>query len=130
MADRTLECQKALVARLRAEVAEVSGRVYDRAPDNAAFPFVEIGDVVTTPLDAQAMRGGEALWQIDVWSRRGGRVEARRIMGAVYDALHWHALALEAGAAVLCRVSARRDMDDPDGVTAHGIVEVTILTDG
>lgn len=130
MADRTLAAQKALVARLKAQVSAVSGRVYDRAPDGVVFPYIALGEVSAVPWDAQALRGWDALWQVDVWSRRPGRVEARDIMAAVGSALHWHALALDGGALVMCRMQDMRDIADPDGVTTHGIVTVRIVTDG
>jgi hypothetical protein len=133
VADRALEIQKAVVARLKAHsgvAALIAGRVYDRAPEGVAFPYVSIGPAFVTPFDAQAMRGTEVVLQLDVWSRKPGAVECRQIMAAINAALHWHDLALDAGKAVLCRASSRRNMPDPDGVTTHGVVELSILTDG
>jgi hypothetical protein len=133
VADRTLEVQKALVLRLKsvsAVTSLVSTRVYDRAPEKAAFPYISIGDVAATPFDAQLLRGYEALWQIHAWSRKPGAVQCRQVLAAAHGALHWHSLNLDAGAAVICRVSGKRDLKDPDGVTTHGILDLTILTDG
>jgi hypothetical protein len=133
VADRTIEAQKAVVAALKAAApvtALVSTRIHDRAPDGVRFPHVEIGTVASIPFDGQALRGMDALMQIDVWSRRTGAVQCRQIMAAIKNALHFQPLTLDAGALVMMRVSALRDMRDPDGVTVHGVIDLQILTDG
>lgn len=133
MADRTLEIQAALVARLKAVagVTDLIGtRVYDRAPQDVTFPYIAIGDVFDAPFDAVDLRGQETVVRLDVWSRAPGRVECRRILAAANAALHWHDLAISAGTLVLCRISGRRDMLDPDGETSHGVLDLSIITDG
>lgn len=133
MADRSLQVQKAIVARLKAASAVTSivgQRIYDRAPQNVTFPYLRLMDVSSVPFDAEALRGRDMLLQISVFSRAVGRVEARQVMAAINEALHRRDLELEAGVVVLCRVSSARDMADPDDVTTHGIVELQIITDG
>lgn len=133
MADRTLEAQKAVVARLKAHGginAIIAGRVYDRPPQNVVFPYVTLGPVTAVPFDAEGLRGSEMAFSLHVWSRKPGAVEMRQIMAAIYAAMHWHELALDAGKAVMCRVSGRREIEDSDGITSHGMLDLQILTDG
>lgn len=133
MADRVLEVQAAIVARLVADAgvhALVADRIYDRVSEGVTFPYIQIGDAVVLAFDAQGLRGQEINVSLHAWSRKPGRVECRQIMAAIYIALHWHNLSLSSGALVLCRESGRRDMDDPDGVTSHGVIDFTIITDG
>jgi len=52
------------------------------------------------------------------------------MLAACRAALHRVDLSLDAGTLVLCRWSGSRDLLDPDGVTAHGIADFTIITDG
>lgn len=133
MADRTLEVQKAIVARLKAHTgtdALVNDRVYDRPPQGVVFPYIAVDETIAIPFDAQALRGMTLVVTLHVWSRLPGAVECRAIMAAVNDALHWHALAIEAGTLVMCRATMRRTMGDPDGITTHGVMNFDITTDG
>lgn len=133
MADRTVEIQKAFVAILKADAgvaALVGARVYDKVPEATAFPYLSLGVVSGVPFDAEGLRGMQHIFDVHVWSRTVGAVECRRICAAVNEALHWAALTLDGGASVFCRATSRRDMDDPDGVTTHGVVTFEILTDG
>lgn len=133
MADRTLEAHKALVATLRADVgvgALCGDRIYDRPPQDVIFPYVQIGDFATSEFDGVNLLGMDASVQIHAWSRKIGRVECRRILAAIYGALHNADLSLSGGALVLCRWESARDLMDSDGVTAHGIATYRIITDG
>ncbi len=134
MADRTPEAHKALVAALKAHAglsALVGARVYDRAPQDVAYPWVQIGEAVSSDFDGSAgLRGMDLVIRVHCWSRAVGMVECRRMLAEVRDALHRVDLTLDAGTLVLCRVSGMRDLRDPDDVTAHGIADITIITDG
>lgn len=86
-----LALQQVIVATLRADPALaglVSGRVYDEAPADVAFPYVRLGNV-----DPQADRIGcytddRIRFSIECYSRPpSGRVEAGRIGFSVRRAL-------------------------------------------
>lgn len=125
MADPTLPLQAALVAALKGDAgvsALVGARVYDRAPENAAFPFVSLGPERAEPFDAQGTDGREIVWQIDCWSESAGRVEARAIMAAVAARLHEGALTVSGFAFVMGVLLSQRTLAEPDGARTHGVM--------
>lgn len=131
MADSTLPAQAAIVAALKADAgvtALVGARVYDRAPDDVAFPYVSLGPESAQPFEAQLLDGWDMSLQIDTWSRKTGRVECRQIMAAIYAALHGAALAVSGHALVMVVLQLQTTMDDPDGVTVHGVQRFTVIT--
>ncbi len=84
------ELQKAVHASLVADAVLsglVSGRVFDRPPQDAAFPFVTLGDTEVVPDGSGS--GGGAVHQIilSVWSRAPGRRETKDIMSAIDQVL-------------------------------------------
>lgn len=132
MADSTLPVQAAIVAALKADAgvaALVGGRVYDRAPEDAAFPYLSIGPEIAQPFEAQALDGWEMSLQLDAWSRKPGRVECRQIMAASYAALHDAALSVAGEHLVMVVLELQLTMDDPDGVTTHGVQKFRIITE-
>jgi len=73
-------------ARVRAVVGEPP-RVYDGAPEDAVFPYIAIGEARTS--DYPGVPGAiEHDLRLYAYSRYSGRREVKRIMSAVYDALH------------------------------------------
>ena len=65
----------------------VGGRVFDRPPQDAAFPFVTLGDTELEPDGAG--NDGAAIHRLvlSVWSRARGRRETKEIMSAIDEAL-------------------------------------------
>lgn len=125
MADPTLALQAALVAALKADAgvsALVGARVYDRAPEAVAFPYLSLGPERTEPFDAQGTEGREIVWQVDVWSEAAGRVEARQIMAAVAARLHEGALTVTGFAFVMGILLSQRTLAEPDGARTHGVM--------
>ncbi len=87
--------QQAMHAALIADAplgALVGARIYDRPPPDVAFPFVALGDMEVVAADTGAGIGADAgaahRLTLVVWSRAGGRREAKEIMSAVYEVLH------------------------------------------
>ena len=133
MSDSTLALQAAVVAALGADVgvqALVAGRIYDRARADVAFPYVSVGPSQAEPWDTDDTTGWEVFLQLDVWSReRGGAVECRQVMQAIHDALHRAELTVTGHDFVLGRLDSARTLDDPDGVTTHGVMRFRFVTD-
>jgi uncharacterized protein DUF3168 len=83
------ELQKAIHAALvdDAPLASfVDARIYDRPPDDVAFPFVTIGDAEVSPGETS----GCAIHKLTLisWSRKNGRRETKEIVGAIHDRLN------------------------------------------
>ncbi len=91
------ELQKAIHASLVADAvlsAFVGGRIFDRPPQDAAFPFVTLGDTEVEPEGAGS--DGAAIHRLafSVWSRARGRRETKEIMSAIDEVLQDATLAL------------------------------------
>ena len=69
-------------------------RLYDDAPPGAAFPYAILGEGRASPL-AGLDGAVEHDIRIGIFSRHAGRAEIRRLIDAVYDALHEAAFAIE-----------------------------------
>lgn len=91
------DLQKAIHASLVADPtlsASVSGRIFDRPPQDAAFPFVSLGDTDIEP--DRAGSDGAAIHRLafSVWSRARGRRETKEIMSAIDEVLQDASLTL------------------------------------
>jgi hypothetical protein len=131
MNDPALAVQGAYVARLKSQITAVASRVYDRAPQNVVFPFIQIGDIQTVEDGADCIDGTEVFVTLHVWSRAVGRVEARQVAASCRLALHEWLPDLTANG-FRCVEHMHRDtrvMEDPDGLTSHGILNFRLLID-
>ncbi len=128
--DPDLELQGLVVNALKADAAVtalVGGRVYDRVPDTAAFPYIVYGPSDATSEDADCYTDFDVFAQLDVWSRYPGKTEAKKIADAVRVALANPALQLTENALVLLRHQQTRTFTDPDGLTTHGAMTFEAL---
>jgi hypothetical protein len=120
--------QQAIVTRLRADVTVagmVAARVFDRPQAEIAFPNITIGASDTVLSEAGCFSLHIETVQVDVWSREmDGKRECKVLTDAVVKALHQQDAAMAVGALALMRVVLVRMLDDPDGRTSHGIVQV------
>lgn len=106
--------------------AIVGDRIYDGVPPGAVFPYISFGATDYTPDDADCIEGREETIQIDCWSRdQGKKWPCKQLVDAVKTALHDKDGNMSVGALVLMRVTMVRVFNDPDGITAHGVVQVT-----
>lgn len=131
MKDPALAVQKAVVAALRANAAVsaiVGARVFDQPPQGAEFPYVELGDIQTIGRPTDRLLPSEVYVTLHTWSRAVGKVETRRVMGAIRDALDEAALALEGHALDVLQYETGHATDDPDGLTKHGVMTFRALT--
>lgn len=125
--DASYELQVAIVKRLKADAsvkALIKDRVYDRIPMKAAqvtaeLPYVSFGPEQDMPDHIDCINGGDIVMQIDVWSDKVGRGEAKTIARAVRDALDDADITLGDNALVCLSYEGRRILADPDGLTTH-----------
>lgn len=137
MSDPSLDLQKAIVGVLRADgaVAAFTGtRVYDRVPPSPTFPYISYGSdqvLQDDPGDpAECGLGYEVFITLDVWSRAVGQPEMKRVAGAVRAALHGEDFDLDEHRLVSLEHSDTRYLDDPDGLTHHGVLIFRAFVDG
>lgn len=129
--DSTLALQAAIVSALKAGAGVaglVGGRVYDRPPQRAALPYISLGVEQAAPYEAHDLDGWDVSWQIDCWSRKPGRVEIRRVMSAIHETLHNRPLVVSGHHLVMSVLTSQTALDDPDGVTTHGVQRFDFIT--
>ncbi|UYE95731.1 hypothetical protein HAAEEKHM_00011 [Sinorhizobium phage AP-16-3] len=124
------ELQKLLFTTLTgtAGVMALAGGVYDRVPADpykTKTAYVSFGPSDVVDDSADCIISGEHTFQLDVWSKAAGQVEAKRLVDLIYNALHEQSLELTENALAEIRVDFRRVFVDPDGLTTHGVVTVT-----
>lgn len=126
--------QTAVVALLRddaAVVALVDARIYASARDNSGpLEAITLGPSDSVPFHRRELKGSSVTLQVDCWAQAGENARdhmkrVRDLQAAVSEALHlaepvitgWHLYAP-------IEVTGARDFEDPDGVTAHGIITI------
>ncbi|MDO9125487.1 MAG: DUF3168 domain-containing protein [Parvibaculum sp.] len=123
-----LALQKAIYARLEADealAALVGGRIHDNVPGDVDLPYLTLGDN-----DTRDWPGGtEHRLSLHVFSRGGGRAEAKAIIGAVNAALHDAALTLEEHALVNLRFLDATTRRERDGETWRGTIRFRAVTE-
>jgi hypothetical protein len=133
MADPALALQGAINLKLRADVAGIAGRIFDRVPPSAAMPYVELGEFQTIDNGAQCLEAFEIYATLHVWSRPGnaadaGQVPGKTIASAVHSALHEADLDLGASWQFLeIAHQNTRHLKDPDGVTSQSVMTFRAL---
>ena len=122
------ELQKAIYERLAGDsalAALVGIRIHDNPPGDAALPYLTLGENET-----RAWPGGrEHRLSFHVFSRGGGRAEAKSIMAAVEAALHDAALTLEGHALVNLRFLDAATRREADGTTWRGTIRFRAVTE-
>lgn len=123
--------QKAMVDALLADAAVASfvgTSVFDSMPASARYPVVTLGPSFDNDQELEGIGLEEHSVQLDVWTRDAGRLgPCKDIVDAVKAALHRQHLSLSGPHAIAnVRVISRRVTQDPDGITAHGIVTVLV----
>lgn len=120
--------QTDIQAAIYTKLASLSTTVYDDVPQNAAFPYVVIGDDTSIPLDDDCGSGFESTITLHVWSIYKGRKQVKDIMGAIYAALHRQDLTITGGYLITMNFDYQDSFLDPDGVTRHGVIRFRLLT--
>ncbi|MFG6083832.1 DUF3168 domain-containing protein [Paracoccus litorisediminis] len=109
--------------RIIAQVGDVGGRVYDKPTEGEEFPHVSMGPSYWVRSDVQCVDGKAWTVQVDIWHREVDKGIAGDVTEAVEDALNgWADTSLLTMTPF--RVTLVRQMDDPDGVSTHGVVQV------
>jgi hypothetical protein len=127
MTSPSYELQDMVVKRLKAFAgltALVSDRVYDKVPSAATFPYLSWGPEQDLEEDVDCIEGHAITIQIDGWSRKAGRGEAKQIAEQVRLALHEYETELSVNALVSLAHTSTQYLPDPDGLTIHAVIEL------
>lgn len=106
--------------------AIVADRIYDRMPSDGDYPCITFGPSDYVEDDADCITGRRETLQVDCWVQAQSRIwPARELADAVRKALHKADATMSVNALVFMEVNLVRVMLDPDGITGHGVVQVT-----
>jgi hypothetical protein len=120
------EVQKALYDAFTADPPVSGGRIFDRVPKDASFPYITIGDEQRIDDANSCDDGWEVYPDIHIWSRAVGRVEAKRLVADAEARIK--AIAGIAGFTLISvSIETSRVFMDPDGLTAHGVVTAKFI---
>lgn len=129
--------QKAIVARLKGSadfVAAAGGRAYDGPPEGAVYPYVVVGDHLSTPDHDHTSQGRQITETIHVWTQARSNASGQAIADIVTRLLDHQEVALSALLAAdghRC-VTIRQEFDqalrDPDSQLRHHVVRFRIQT--
>lgn len=134
MADRGHELQVSITSRLLAAadvLAAVGSRIYDRVPQNVAFPYLQVTQDLGEPWDAVGFNGWEQVMRVDVWSRDAGETrDAVLVARTVFAALHNQPLVLTEGDLVNGRMlpGGQHVIREEDGRTVHVVQRYRFVT--
>lgn len=101
--------------------------IFDTAPflpegaPGTTFPYVVMGNDTAAPFDTDDQVGSEITVTLHFWSRASGFNQVKTIMQAAYDRLNRATLSKTGYSVLDCLHEFSEAMDDPDGVTKHGI---------
>lgn len=132
MSDYSFALQTAIYTALTSPAISGVSFVRDHPvtePASSDFPFIHIGESQVVPDDTDDGSGDGGVTEtvdIHVWSRYRGQSEVKSISSTVYDRLHGASLTVTGRASALAWVRNRVVLNDPDGLTRHGIVTVEI----
>lgn len=107
-------------------VGLIGQRVYDKPAKDVVSPYISFGPQdFNTAEEAECVDVEVHTLQLDCWSvAQDGKQEAQAILAAMKRALHRFVVEPQDGALVSIEVVLVRVVDDPDGITVHGIMQV------
>lgn len=117
------QLQKAIFAALNTETAVAGGRIYDRVPENATFPYVTIGDDQVLDDGNSCDDGWEVFADVHVWSRpdSGSKAEVKDLAASVGSRLA-ATLTVTGFTVIIAALESSRTFRDPDGLTEHSVL--------
>jgi len=123
------ELQQAIYAALVAG-SIAGGRIYDRVPAGAMFPYVTIGDEQVLDDGSECMDAWEVISDVHVWSRPdgGSKLELKALVAEIVPRLAT-TLTVSGFRTVVGDMQTVRSFRDPDGLTEHAVLSFRFLID-
>ena len=116
-----------VIARIADQVPSLTA-VVDNATEGTAYPFASMGPSDWVPADAECIMARDYSLQIDIWHNHTSKGATEDIVDDIATALRGWA---DTDALTMhpLRVSLVRVMDDPDGQSVHGVIQVEGLVE-
>lgn len=109
------EVQQAIYDRLTGDAtlgALIAG-VFDHVPEGTAYPYVTLGEVITTPDNRHGGFGRSVVATLHVWTQARGFAEALAIEARLVELLDHQALPLAGHHTVSVRYEFSQTLTDP-----------------
>jgi hypothetical protein len=98
--------------------------VFDAVPKDQAYPYISLGEDTARDWSTKTDLGEEITHTLHVWSRYAGKKEAKEIISLIMESLS-EPLVLTNGFFVEdFRLEMSQVIDDPDGITRHGVMRL------
>ena len=139
-ADSSWPLQQSVDTALRADatlialLADGADGIYDGVPQDSVFPYVVIGDDTVRPFDTMTEDGAEVTLTIHTWDSPDadgdpvGAKITKQIMAAIENALDQASISVTGHTLTLLRHEFSQVLNDPDGLTRHGVQRFRALT--
>lgn len=105
----------------------VSG-VYDDVPEDAAFPYVVLGESMETPRNSHSSFGRETVVTLHVWSKQAGFTEANAVLEELVALLDHQPLSIVNHHHISTRFEYSQTLRDPDPTIRHVPARFRIVT--
>lgn len=119
--------RRIIMDRVIAEVPDLAGKVYDRAAEDTAYPYVTLGPSYWVDDSAECVQARSQAVQVDVWHSGAAKGALEDLVDDVSTALDGWA-DTETLTMHPLRVTLARVMDDPSGAL-HGVVQVEAMVE-
>lgn len=121
------EYQKRIFEILNADPT-LAGKVFDRAPEQQGFPYVQIGDGEYEDRGSHTTEGWTGVLTIHVWTRDESRKENEDWQAIIDGLLHTKNLAASGWTDLSFRRDLKTTIIEDDDVTYHGVLRYKLLT--
>lgn len=132
LTDPSADIQAAIAALLLADPdikALVKDRVFDRIENVPELPYITIGEAQVIPELAECTDAAESRITIHTWSRFKTFKAVKSLGKIIIRLLHDGDLAISDGNVQSMLLESARYLRDPDGLTSHGVLTFSLLTD-
>lgn len=123
MSSAALPLQAGLYSLLTGDATLMAmiGGVFDAVPDNQPCPYVTIGEVESADWSTFGKSGESFVLTLHVWSESKGKKEAQTIQNRLDTLVHRGTISVSGFTFVSAIREMATVMQDPDGVTWHGV---------
>jgi len=134
MSSPSWEVQKAVYTALAANsgltalLASGSASIVDGSAQDAAFPYVDLGEIEERDASTKSFVGGETFMTLHVWSDANGKKEIGDIFVQIKSSLNRQALSVTSNQLVDLTYENSRIFRDADGQTRHGVIQFRAIT--
>lgn len=97
------------------------------AEKESSFPYVTIGGDTINPFDDKDNPGGNAVVQIDVWSRASSMLTLKAVVDAIDARLRRQPLSIAGATHITTELDSSVFSRDPDGKTKRAILLYRVL---